>query len=79
MEKIKRARLKGDWKRIQDSEFYVEFMNILRNEEKKLIQALRAESNDRDKDMWIKGKLFELNIVYGRLATLVKSLGENLG
>jgi hypothetical protein len=79
VEEIKKTRLRSEWKRIEDSEFYAEFQKILRTEELNLFKALRAESNSRDKDMFLKGQLHELKIVYERLATLVHSIGENLG
>ena len=79
MDEVKRARLKGDWKRIEDSAFYSELRAVLLKEEKSLIDALKAESNDRDKDMWIKGKIYELGIIHKRLEDLVRSIGETLG
>ncbi|MHC4639938.1 MAG: hypothetical protein ACYTBV_20980, partial [Planctomycetota bacterium] len=62
-----------------DSEFLTEYGKILRQEDGNIDKALRAESNTRDKDMFLKGQLHELKIVYERLATLVQSIGGNIG
>ena len=78
MGEIKKSRLKGDWQKI-GHDFYAEFTKILQKEQMDIYKALGVESNDRDKDMFSKGRLHELNVIHTRLATLVKSIGENLG
>lgn len=79
MEEVKVARLKGDWQKIQDSEFWEEFTKILNTEYKRIYKALAVPSNDRDKDMQLKGELKSLELVQRKLKELVNSLGMKTG
>uniref|UniRef100_A0A6M3K3A0 Uncharacterized protein n=1 Tax=viral metagenome TaxID=1070528 RepID=A0A6M3K3A0_9ZZZZ len=79
MEEITRVRLLGDWKRIEDSNFWAEFVKLLKEEDLNIDKALRADSNSHEKDMFLKGQLFELKRVHDRLAKLVHNIGGEVG
>lgn len=79
MEEVKVVRLKGDWTRFQDSEFWEEYTKLLNTEHKRIYQALNVESNTRDKDMLLKGELKGLKLVQRKLGDLVSSIGAKTG
>ena len=75
----KELRLKSDWKRIEDSEFIGEFLKIIKAEQKRIYTALIQSTNDRDRDMFLKGELAGCKTIHRKLGELVKSIGENVG
>jgi len=79
MEEVKAARLKSDWIKFQDSEFWGEYTRLLTIEHKRIYEALTSLSNDRDKDMLLKGELKGLKLIQRKLTELVTSLGMKTG